>query len=62
MRIPRGFRTGHDDSLACPHRDLSVCPACVAKYTEIVDVYGRHFWVADPVERKQLADMAKMGA
>jgi hypothetical protein len=61
MRKPRGFREGHDGSLACPHRDVSVCPTCAAKHAEIVDVYGRHFWVADPVERKQLIDDMKPG-
>lgn len=53
-RLPRGFRRGHDDSLACKHRDLSCCPECVAKYPEIVNVVGRHFWVPDEQERAEL--------
>lgn len=54
-RMPRSFRKGHDDSLACQHRDVSCCPQCAAKYEEIVDVYGKHFWIADPEERKEYA-------
>ena len=45
-RKPKGFRTGHDDSLACPHRDVSVCRKCATQYAEIVEVYGRHYWIA----------------
>jgi hypothetical protein len=51
MRRPRGFRAGHDGSLACPHRNVTCCPQCAGEYPEIVEVYGRHFWVADPAER-----------
>jgi hypothetical protein len=55
-RLPRGFRRGHDDSLACPHRDVSCCDACALKHPEIVDVVGAHFWVPDPSERAKLAE------
>jgi len=55
-RLPRGFRRGHDDSLACPHRDVSCCDACAAKHVEIVDVVGAHFWIPDPAERAKLAE------
>jgi len=53
-RKPKGFRTGHDDSLACPHRDVSVCRKCATQYAEIVEVYGRHYWIADVAERRAL--------
>ena len=59
-RLPRGFRRGHSDALACPHRDVSCCEACAAKHAEIVDVYGQHFWIPDPCERLELKEsMAK---
>lgn len=53
-RLPRGFRRGHDDSLACPHRDISCCDACAKAHEEIVDVYGNHYWIPDPIERSAL--------
>jgi len=58
-RKPRGFRTGHDDSLACPHRDVTCCPECAAKYPEIMDVAGRHYWVTDPDERAELEELIR---
>lgn len=59
-RKPRNFREGHTGNLACPHRDVSCCSECAAKYPEIVEVYGQHFWVADPADRALLlSDMAK---
>ena len=62
-RLPRGFRRGHDDSIACRHRDLSVCPSCAAAHVELVDVAGAHFWVPDVVERAELlAEVAKLDA
>jgi hypothetical protein len=53
-RLPRGFRRGHDDSLACKHRDVSCCGECATKYPEVVDVCGAHFWVPDEHERVDL--------
>lgn len=53
-RLPKGFRRGHDGSLACPHRDCSTCEDCAGTYSEIVDVVGAHFWIADPEERAVL--------
>lgn len=53
-RLPRSFRRGHDDSLACRHRDLSCCPACAASHPEIVEVAGAHFWIADENARAEL--------
>ena len=55
-RMPRGFRAGHDGSLACPHRDVSCCEGCASAYPEIVDVMGAHFWISDPNERAALSD------
>lgn len=55
-RLPRGLRRGHDDSIACPHRDLSCCPECITKHAPaLVEVGGRHYWVPDPSERAELA-------
>ena len=53
-RLPRGFRRGHTDNLACPHRDVTCCDECAAKHLEIVEVYGQHFWVPDQGERVEL--------
>lgn len=59
-RLPQGYRRGHDDSIACPHRDLSVCPGCAILHPELVEVYGNHYWIADPKERETLkAEMVK---
>jgi hypothetical protein len=54
-RLPRGFRRGHDDSLACVHRDCSCCRECAAKHAEIVEVGATHFWVPDAAERAEIA-------
>lgn len=51
---PKGFREGHDSSLACPHRDISCCPQCALQHEEIVNVYGRHYWIADKKDRDDL--------
>lgn len=42
---PKGWREGHDSSLACPHRDCSVCPACALANPEAQDCAGAHFWI-----------------
>ncbi len=52
-RLPAGFRRGHDDSLACRHRDCSVCRDC-AQIEGVVEVYAVHYWVPDPAERAAL--------
>jgi hypothetical protein len=57
--LPNGLRLGHDESVACKHRDLSVCPVCAAAFApDLVDVYGQHFWVPDPAERALLHPLA----
>jgi len=43
------FREGHDGSLACKHRDCSVCPDC-AKHPNVGDVVGQHYWFHDPID------------
>lgn len=53
MRMPRGFRTNQSGgNIACPHRDVTCCPACAKAYVEIVEVYGQHFWMANQQERE----------
>jgi len=54
MKRPRNFREGHTGNLACPHRDVSCCPACAQAHAEIVEVGGQHFWIDDPEERAEL--------
>jgi hypothetical protein len=51
---PATWRTNADESLVCPHRDLSVCPACAA-HPEVVEVYGVHYHVTDDADRAALA-------
>lgn len=53
-----GFETGDEGDLICRHRDLSCCDACAAAHPEIIEVYGKHFWVADEETRTALAAMA----
>jgi hypothetical protein len=60
-RLPKGFRRGHTDNIACPHRDVTCCAECAAKYPELVDIYGRHFWIPDPVERADIIEMQRTG-
>lgn len=43
-----------DGSVVCRHRDVSVCPACLAADECLVDVMGAVFYVPDPVERAEL--------
>ena len=47
-------------TLICPHRDLSVCPSCAESTPECVEVYGSHYWIADPDERAAM--IAKVAA
>lgn len=63
-RRPKGWTVGHDDSIACPHRSLSVCPACVERYSDrVVEVYGTHAWMASDAERTlMLASMTRTEA
>ena len=53
-RLPKGYRRGHDDSIACPHRDVSCCEACALRHVEIVEAAGNHYWIADKAEREAL--------
>lgn len=57
-RLPKGFRRSLDESIACPHRDVSVCPTCERKHAEIVDAAGRHYWVDCASERAELRALA----
>jgi hypothetical protein len=59
---PPGFREGHCYDLACPHRDVSCCDDCANAHSEIVDVGGQHFWIADPIEAASLAAAASRRA
>lgn len=63
-RRPKGWTVGHDDSVACPHRSLSVCPDCAARYSDrVVEVYGTHAWMTSDAERTlMLASMARTEA
>lgn len=54
---PKHWHEQADGSLVCPHRDLSVCPDCAASHVEAVDVFGQHFWIADPADRDAFAEI-----
>lgn len=54
---PRGWHEQKSGELVCPHRDLSVCPACAAANPEALDCYGVHFWI--PLSDR--AEMERMG-
>ena len=41
--LPGTWSTNANGSLACPHRDVSVCPACAA-HPEVTEVAGAHFY------------------
>lgn len=43
---PETWRTNADGSLVCPHRDLSVCPAC-SSLPGVTEVAGAHFYDPD---------------
>lgn len=55
-RLPRYWKRLAADEVACPHRDLSVCPACTVVHPECVEVFGRFYWVPDARERELLED------
>lgn len=54
---PKGWREDlRTGQLACPHRDLTVCPSCFDSTEEVINVGGMTFWQPDPVARKALAE------
>jgi hypothetical protein len=60
-RKPQGWRScGPNESEACPHRDLSVCPECATRYADrIVDVYSSVYWYEYDSDRAaMLAEIA----
>lgn len=58
---------GSDESLACVHRDLSVCDACAVMASAasggeaLVFATGRHYWIPDAGERAELLAMVAGG-
>jgi len=61
-RLPKGFRRGHDDSLACPHREVTCCPECAGSNPEIIEVFGRHYWISDEKEHAETLAMLREGS
>lgn len=56
IRLPRDLRRGHDDSIACLHRDVSCCAECITKHSpNLVDVFGVVYWIPDSSERAEIA-------
>lgn len=45
MNPPHGWHEQANGELVCPHRDLSVCPSCVAANPEAHDCAGARFWI-----------------
>lgn len=60
-KLPKGFRRGSTDSIACPHRDVTCCEACARSNDEIVEAAGVHFWISDPAERSDLIEFVLDG-
>lgn len=59
-RLPRTLRRGHDDSLACVHRDTCVCPECAKAHAPACfEVYAKHYWVPDAADRAALLAIAE---
>lgn len=46
-RLPRKFHRQADDTIVCPHRDLSCCPACVAEYENLRSSMGVTYWMTE---------------
>jgi hypothetical protein len=59
---PARWNTNADGSLVCPHRDLSVCPSCLAAHDTVIDVFGAAYYTPDPVDRARFAIMAMSDA
>jgi hypothetical protein len=53
------YRFNADGSAVCAHRDLSVCPKCLAADPNLVDVSGAVYLVDDPDERAALRGAAQ---
>lgn len=57
--LGKGWTDGHDGALACPHRDISVCPPCASGDPRVVDVYGAHYFDIDGTVLATLSEMAR---
>lgn len=55
-QLPNGFRTATDGTLACPHRDLSVCGGC-ADHPAITEVLGAYYHDPDGAIAAEVAAM-----
>jgi hypothetical protein len=54
----QSFRIDLDGALVCPHRGTSCCPACAGR-SDIVAVYGRHYFAPTAAERAELIALTK---
>lgn len=52
-RLPRGWHRQKDETIVCPHRDLSVCQACAAANREAVEIDSRHYWMRSEAEHAE---------
>ena len=50
-----GWTEGHDDSAACPHRDVTVCPSCASEYADILIEAYQVYWIMPTIEAAFLA-------
>lgn len=55
-RLPKGFRYGFDDAVACPHRDVTCCDTCRGAHEELVAVREFTYWVTDPDHRAEMRE------
>lgn len=52
--LPRGWFENRDESVACPHRDMFVCPSCLASEPQAFELSGRTYWTYDADEFAEL--------
>lgn len=59
MGMPRGWRTGLEGEVVCPHRNLSVCRDCAADHADnVVNVFGKDYWAVDAADLDYLRKLA----
>jgi hypothetical protein len=46
-RLPRKFHRQADDSIVCPHRDVSCCEDCIVDHKNLRPMLGVVYWMTD---------------
>jgi hypothetical protein len=54
--LPAGWKENRmDGTIACRHRDMSVCRDCDEANPAAYNVSGAHYWIPDEADRVALA-------